>query len=297
MPVFLSLMLGLVSISARADEIPEYENPRETWKTFFRNYYSKPDFVKNRVYLDLSTGLALPDAKITNISKKFAKTYPIEFRYGFIRQNYETGVPGMFRHERDYFLLGNISSTFKSFTPDYSFLNTHIWRFGPGIENGFGYYKADGRPGLLLKHNSSLIWTHIDFDGTGNLGDEKYIKYFDEKIKFGSIWSGGIDYTINDYVAVSVDFEQAMIIPDFRFGVWTASFILDNAIQKWPDFFEPDLMPLMGKKWGFVKFLYKNFASFVLYSVRAEDVWAPFPAEGPEPIMIRSYKVGVSISI
>jgi hypothetical protein len=280
-----------------AEETERYENPWEPWRIFFENYYSKPDYVENHVYLDLSAGFASFRPKKNLIHDNFAATYSTQFAYGFIRYDYETGIPGMFKHERDYFSVGVTSSNFKTFDSDYSLLNTHSWIFGPAIENGFGYEVFDGRGEILLKHSAGLNWFHIDFDGLGSGNNESYMRRYDEKYKFGTTWSGGIEYRFNDYFAVACDYEKSLVLSDFKFLPWTGIFLIDNAAQKWIDFFEPEMIERMGKNWGVVKFLYKNFVSFLLYSVRTENQYFPFPTETDAPIVIDTYRISISFSL
>lgn len=293
-----SVLLMLLLNCAASAQGQEYENPWLPWKVFFKNFYTKPYDVENKSYLEFYGGYSDITTPKVNIKEDFVPTYLIELRYGFIRYDENIQITGMFSHARDYIFISNISSTFKTFDVDQNTdIITDTWRWGLGLENGFGYYDNAGKPLLLLKHNAAFVWTHIDFDGYGSEASREYINIYDENFKFGTLWSAGIDYQATDYLCLSLDYETSIIFPDYKFLNWSGMYLFDNAIQRWPDFFEPTLAPMLGKNWALAKFLYKNFASFITYRMRSNNSFWPIPTDGEIPMTFYSYKIGVSLAL
>jgi opacity protein-like surface antigen len=274
----------------------EEQGPWAPLHLFIKNYYSKPDFVNNNTYLEFSGGLSTINANKVDIGDNFQATYLAEFRYGFIRYNEELPARGIFSHAKDYAFISTISSTFKVLDIQPSGLVTDTWRFGLGIENGYGYYGPFGNPFILFKHNGSITWTHIDFYDLGSAGNnQNYMRRFDDKFRFGATWSGGVDVHITKNILLSADYETNVIYPYFKPLQWTGMFIFDNATQRWIDYFEPQALRMFGKTWPVVKFAYKNFISYVVYNMRKNECYWPF--ESDRPISFLIYRAGITLSL
>lgn len=289
------ILLYWLSPSTQAQE-PEVQGPWAPMHLFIKNYYSKPDFVNNNTYLEFSGGVSTINANKVDIYDDFQSTFLAEFRYGFIRYNEELPVRGIFSHAKDYAFISTISSTFKIMNIKPTGLVTDSWRFGFGIENGYGYYGPFGNPFILLKHNASIAWTHIDFYDLGSVQNNKdYIRRYDDMFRFGGIWSGGVDVHITKNILLSADYETSVIYPYFKPLQWTGMFIFDNATQRWIDYFEPQAIRMFGKSWPVVKFAYKNFISYVVYNMRKDECYWPF--ESDRPISFVIYRTGLTLSL
>jgi hypothetical protein len=292
---FIIILVYCFAYAIQAQE-PEEKGPWAPLHLFIKNFYSKPDFVNNNTYLQFAGGISTINANKVDISDNFHSTYMAELRYGFIRYNEELPVSGIFSHAKDYAFISTISSTFKVLNINPTGLVTDTWRFGFGIENGYGYYSPFGKPFILLKHNGSIAWTHIDFYGLGSDGNNKnYMQRYDDMFRFGGIWSGGVDVHITENILLSADYETSVIYPDFKPLQWTGMFIFDNATQRWIDYFEPQALQMFGKSWPFVKFAYKNFVSYVVYNMRRNASYWPF--ESDRPISFVIYRAGLSLSL
>jgi len=289
-------VLIILSTSWIFSQDTDEQGPWAPLHLFVKNYYSKPDFVKNNTYLEFAGGINTINANKVMIGDNFPSTYLAELRYGFIRYNEELPVRGIFSHARDYAYLSTISSTFKILDIKPSGLITDTWRFGFGIENGFGYYGLTGKPMILLKHNSSINWTHIDFYDMGSSRNNKdYMLRYDDKFRFGGTWSGGADVHITKNILLSGNYEISIIYPYFKPLQWTGMFIFDNATQRWIDYFEPQAVKIFGKSWPIVKFAYKNFISYVVYNMRQNECYWPFESERPISFVI--YRAGLTLSL
>lgn len=272
------------------------DDPLRNWKIFVENFYSKPDFIENKTYLKFDMGLSNFSQLPIIDNSSLSNTYLFEFKYGFIRYNDQIGIDGMFKHARDYCFIGNISSTYDVLSIKGNELNTNTWRWGLGMDNGFGITDNTGKTLILLRHNSAFAWTNIDFDLYQYINNKNiYLERFDEKFKFGGLWSAGLDYHITERIVFSMGYEQSIIYPEFDFLKWGGVFIIDNVLQRTPDFFEPKILAGLGKKWMLTKFLYKNFISYMLYNYRKNHCYAPFVSD--KPIMLYSYKIGVTLAL
>jgi len=260
---------------------------------FINNFYSKPEHVINQVLLVGEYGISQAESYGLSSTSKLSKTYNLEFYYGFIRIDTETGNSNLFKHQSEYAFLGNISTNFKTFEQNYENLPTDSWRFGFGLSDGFGFL-SNNNPTIFLNHSTAMSFIRIDFDGKpDNLKDTEFIKQFDSKFKFGQIYSGGIKYNISNSINLNFQYEMSQYYPNFEFGKWFGMWITDNILQRWIDYFETDLLNIFEKNYPWVKFVYKNFTSFILYQARKHQMYFPFKSS--PPLYFDAYKFGITL--
>lgn len=266
----------------------EYE-PETRAERFINNFYSKPDFVENRPLLKFDLGFSGISFPLNVLDENFAGVYGVELHYGFQRYNRRLLLENVFEHKADYAFLGNHSVDFKTFDVNPDGIITDTWRFGFGIADGFGYVTGEDSE-LLLIHKGAIIFNHSDVDAF--LGDEemKLINGIDEKIRFGMAWTGEIRYKIAGSFHLDVGYRHTLIYPDYEFFPWFGMWLTDNVLQRWPDYFEQELFAIFIEDWPWIKFLYKNLVSYVLYDIRREQSYFPF--DSGHSASFDSFKIG-----
>ncbi|MBX3044158.1 MAG: hypothetical protein KIT33_04215 [Candidatus Kapabacteria bacterium] len=269
------------------------DEPR--WKRFVNNFYSKPDYVENQVYLAGEYGISNLNSYNLTSAVKFAPTQNIEVHYGFIRIDTETGDPGLFKHQSEYAFLGNISTDFKTFDLSGTGFGTDAWRFGFGLNDGFGFI-MNNEPQLFLNHATAISFLRTDFyDLPKGEEDLKFVNQFNREFRFGMVYSGGLRYKIHSVIHLNAEYEISQYYGDFKFFPWFGMWMLDNALQRWIDYFERDLINVLKHNYPWVKFVYKNFISFLSYQLRKHEMFYPFKSEAP--LFYDAYKIGITLII
>lgn len=264
-------------------------------KRFINNFYSKPEHVENQVYLVGEFGRSQMRSYNFTSRVDIEPTNNIEFYYGFIRIDTSTGNPGLFKHQSEFVFLGNISTDFKTFPVDYSKVGTDAWRFGFGLNDGFGFL-INGKPTLFLCHSTSMSFLRTDFYSMPTGADDRqYVDKFNREFRFGQIYSGGVRYKLLSFVHLNAEYEVSQYYADFQFLPWFGMWLIDNFVQRWIDYFEPDLIKVLDNNYPWVKFVYKNFMSLLTYQLRKHEMYYPFKSEAP--LYYDAFKIGITLII
>ncbi len=288
--VNIRAILLLFSFFTAYKLFPQIEDETRLEK-FVRNFYSKPDYVENQNFISAEYGLSFISIPISLFDKRFMNTFQLNFKYGYYREDLRTRIPFMFRHQGEFAFLSNISTNFKTFKIKPSGVITDTWRWGFGLNDGYGYFTGKNSK-LLLNHSVAFVWSHIDFDISNyNLKEQKLVNLVDENFKFGEIYSGGIDFTLFENISMNFNYENTIVYPDLDYLKFTGMWLFDNLVQRTPDIFEDDFIELFGANWGWIKFLYKNSVSLIFWNLRREQSY--FPIESNESINFDSYKIGL----
>jgi len=255
--------------------------------TFFENYYSKPDNIENQNFLNFNYGLSFFDSyKEAN----FSNHYSLEANYGFFRIDDNTKMQNISRFAQDYAFLGNISTNFKTFDNISSGIDTDIWRFGFGISDGFVYNFGENS-NFYLTHSSDWIWSRIDFIQDESILNKSLIE-FNEKFKFGNRFHGGIRMQLYKGFNADIEYEHTLVYPAHVVPQWLGMWLFDNFAQRWFDYFEPEFVSIFGRQYPWVRFIYKNGLSYLLYEARTEKMFFPF--ESASPLSLKAYKIGIT---
>jgi len=263
---------------------------------FINNFYSKPGHVNNQVLVVGEFGLSQINSYNLSARTKIEPTKNLEFYYGFIRIDKETGNPYIFKHQSEYLFLGNISADFKTLDINSDGLLTDSWRFGFGLNDGFGFLDSEDEPELYLNHATAFSFLRTDFDGTSDIDeDAAFIEKFDTQFKFGQVYSGGIRYKILPIIHLNAQYEMSQYYTDYQFFPWFGMWLTDNILQRWIDYFEKDLISVTGDNYPWIKFVYKNFISLISYQIRKHEMYFPFSSGAP--LYFDSYKIGLTLII
>ena len=278
--IYIFMLFPIISYSQLYDDEPRII-------TFLKNYYSKPDKVENQYFIDFNYGLSFYD---DIEDQRFRNHYTFEGSYGFFRSFGDEKFASILRFASEYAFLGNISSDFKTFENNSLGIETDSWRFGFGYSDGFAYDFGKNSKFYLI-HSSDWVWTRMDIIGNRESFPHDLAK-FDEKFKFGNKFRGGMKMQL--YKGINLDFvyENTLIYPAHTVPKWLGMWVFDNLAQRWFDYFEPEWVDTFGNYYPWVRFIYKNLVSYILYEVRKDEMYWPFNSE--KPVAFDSYKVGIS---
>lgn len=248
--------------------------------------------MENKSIFAVKSGYMQPSFPPGEFSDPLARSIPAEIEYGFLRINDKLDIEDIFSFSSEFISLTNLSSHLKPRSIANHGITTDNWRFSAGMDNGFGYRIGDSR--LFLYHTGALSLNRIDFEiDASNEHDREIIKKMDVKYKFGTFFSGGLRYSLTPSVLAEVGYEHMLVFPDYNFWSWFGGWMIDNLAQRTIDFFEDDLMKYHGRDYPWVKFIYRNAVSLILYEFRRSQSFWPFESEAP--LSYDGVKIGFTI--
>lgn len=277
--IFILLLITLPAFSEFEDE------PRII--TFFKNYYSKPEHVENQNFINLNYGLSFYD-DVSN--SKFSNHYQIEGYYGFYRLDDRTKMTNVSRFASDYTFLGNISTDFKSFDTPASGIESDNWRFGFGISDGF-VYNLGKNSNFYLIHSSDWVWSRIDVIQKEIIIPER-LNIYDETFRFGNKFSGSMRLQLYEGINLDLEYEHTLVYPAHVVPQWLGMWLFDNITQRWFDYFEPEWVNIFGRQYPWIRFIYKNALSYIIYEFRQDDMYYPF--QSANPLSMKTYRIGIT---
>lgn len=289
--IIIFIILILSFFTTYSDELViESEN---RWELFLKNFYSKPDYVKNQTLLSAFYGRSFTDINQNNITN-FSDIHNLDFYYGFIRVNEKIKYKDNFQHQGEYVFLSNTSTNFKTFQFDVKGIVTDSWRFGFGLNDGYGVYFLGNK--LFLNHSTAFTWIRIDVDYfSGDSLDINFIKRFDERFKFGSLYSAGITYQLYDFINFDINYEHSYYFPNYDFLPWFGSWIFDNVLQRGPELFQREIEAELEDFYPYFKIIYKNLISIITTELRRHNGYFPFSSEST--LSYDTFKIGIVLII
>ncbi|MBM2815832.1 MAG: hypothetical protein HW421_2594 [Ignavibacteria bacterium] len=259
-----------------------------------KSIFPKPDKTLNQPTLEFNYGFAKPSMKDFSNEEKLSPAYIGDIRYGFTRIYKELDLvdENLIYLASEFAFLNNYSSHLKPASIPNIGITQDNWRFGFGMNNGFGYKLKNSN--FILYHSGAFVWSHIDFEGNAKLaGNQALLKMFDEKFRFGSIWEGGVKYQLTGPFYLKIGYEHSIVFPQFYWWKWFGSWTLENLSQRWLDFFETGFINHNPTTYPIYRFLIKNSLSLLLYELRREQMNWPFESEAP--LNYDCFKMGITI--
>jgi len=286
--LFVLMFLLTYTASAQIDEEPRLVR-------FFKQFYSKPGHIQNQTYLSSHYGLTFPSFGFDQFDTDLANAFNLEFSYGFIRLIEDETFEDLFKHQSEYLFIGNISTNFKTFNIQSDGVVSDTWRFGFGLNDGYGY-NFGKNSNFYLMHNSAITWTRTDFvDRLSLTFDDSLINSFDENFKFGGMWSAGVRMQIYKSINVDLIYEHSLYYKNFLPAEWVGMWFFDNVTQRFIEIWEPELFEQFGRNYPWMKFTYKNLLSLVMYELRRKQAFYPFNGEGT--FNFDSFKIAISLKL
>ncbi|MEJ5244240.1 MAG: hypothetical protein WHV28_00860 [Bacteroidota bacterium] len=240
-------------------------------------YINSNDTVKSLNYLSVSYGIS--NLLFGNRFKDdFSNNYVSKIEYGFYRDRFFDEF-NILSFSSGFVYLENISSHFKPQKiekVEKGELTVDGWNFGFGLNNGYGYNISNSY-NLLLEHISAINWNRIDFEVLSRDTNLLYLqKKYDEKYKFGYLYSAGISFQANNKIIIGTKYSQNIIFNDVNTKDFLKMLLFDNLFQFWIELFDPVLRDKFKEYYPLLKFLYKNSISITFSNLRKTKESFPF---------------------
>ncbi len=292
MYIYASLIfLFVINVNSAFGQLVESES---RWERFLENFYSKPDDVKNQTLVSAFYGRSFAGIERNSLRTTFSDIHNLDFYYGFIRIDERNDFDNVFTHQGEFAFLSNISTNFKTFKYQINGVVTDSWRFGFGLQDGFGFKM--NKNNLYLNHASAFTWIRNDFDYfPKDSMDSDYINRFDEHFKFGMFYQMGVKYQLISIFNIELNYEHSFYYPQYEFFPWLASWLTDNILQRGPELFERELIYSLEGNYPFLKIVYKSLISLLLGELRRSNGF--FPISSEKTLNYDTFKIGIVIII
>jgi hypothetical protein len=219
----------------------------------------------------------------------FAPLFNIGIEYGFKRYDNNKKLLPYYLHSGERVFLENISSHFKPKAWEFDGQTIDAWKFGFATDNGIGIpiLKTSF---LELHHQTSFVWNRFDFEKFDKVNIiDAGIQKFDEKYKFGIEYSASINVPFSSLMSLEFQYQRNLVYPDFQFGKWFGSFLIENASQRWIDFYDKKFMERIGPEYYIYKFAYNTLISFLFSELKRGQSFAPFSSD--PSLTVQSFKL------
>lgn len=264
---FITAIFFVLSINLNA------EDDKKDFEYFFKKLYqNKLEEINHPI---LSLKLSKNDIFLnTGNDNYFPETYSYEFYYGFFRKQEEYYYDDYIYHSSEYAFGGNTTS---KLDPNVNLGKIFdSWRFGFGWQDGYGY-KVNNLE-IFLIHKGSFNWTNISLNYDPNLPN---MNKFTDGLSFGTNFGSGVMVKLLGPFHLEILYEKSHIHPRYVFGEQVSSWMLENILQRWLDFFEYELAYKFGNKYPVYYFLYKTAVSATIYKFREDNMNFPFKSSTP----------------
>jgi hypothetical protein len=277
--IFLVLVIFFYSFHLFSEEIPD-SSDESSFDKFLKRLTDGRKLTKNQPTLEFTYGFSNLSFAGDLLKNKFANAYTSEILYGFSRRNDRLNIKDIFYISQEFGFLRNTSSHFIFKTVKNPGITTDAWIFGFGINSGYGYKM--GKSALTLCHGGAFVWSRVDVEFyTNEKSDNERLALYDEEFRFGTLWNGSIKFQIVEPVSLSLGYEHQLVFPRHLFGQWLVSWLIENASQRWLDFFEDDFLLEYKQNWPWMNFLIKNAISLGLYELRRKNMNWPYNTASP----------------
>jgi hypothetical protein len=240
----------------------------DDWNFDFGWTYKRP-------YISLSYGRA--ENTYFGLPGSIAKNGSIEAKIGYISSTPKSkGVPyerqtGLFFGKHAYNIGGSA---------DGNTIQTTSWQFGLDGSSGIAY--SSGGLKTILYNTRGIQWAYISTDTSNIFGkDRETMDLFNEAIRFGNRFEGGIKFRLNEDVEIGAGWQRSLVYPRTMFWYWAGSSIIEEIGHGLIDEFVGEIYKSSPGAAPIVYFLLKNALSYGAYEIRKEKMNWPFDTAAP----------------
>lgn len=204
------------------------------------------------------------------------------------------------KYKNRFFFVSNNSTDLVSEKNTPFNINSNLWRFGFGTQEGYGY--KIGSSAVVPYTSNSFVWSRVEWNiptYAGNLPelpaeDQNRLDLFNNAFRFGTMAEGGIKLQIVPLFTLNAGYEKSVIFP--RYLVWKqlGSFIIEEIAQGAVGMFAREVMDSSPAAGPVVNFLLKNGVSYAIYQLRREKMNWPF--NSAEPLTYDTWKIGMTFT-
>ncbi len=288
--LFVLLFVGNIAAQPDDDEAAFSDAP--TLTDLLYKLYKYPKEVKNRNFIEADWGNGIPYIQPETCDEHFAPVYPLQFKYGFSRINPYMPVEDRFYNAGEYIAIENITSHFhpKDWKQDGNTVD--IWRFVAGYTNGWGYIFK--RRHFAFNHTSFLGWARSDIELPSlNSNNQKVLNIYDEEYKFVNGFVASVNIETFTDLYLNVEYSKSITMPSFNFFKWFPGIFAELLMQRTLDAFGEHLLKAEPVLFPIANFVLKNSISFLLYELRRNNMFVPFPSNAP--LNVYSFSIGLKL--
>lgn len=231
-------------------------------------------------------------------NRGFANAGSAELRLSYSSLNdYEDYIV---KYKNRFFFVSNNSTDLVSKKNTPFNINSNLWRFGFGTQEGYGY--KIGSSAIVPYNSNSFVWSRVEWNMptyAGNLPeltaeDQNRLDLFNNAFRFGTMAEGGVKVQLVPLFTLNAGYEKAVIFP--RYLVWKqlGSMIVEAAAQGAVGMFSSEVLDSSPAAGPIVNFLLKSGVSYAIYQLRREKMNWPF--NSAEPLTYDTWKVGMTFT-
>ncbi|MCX6148489.1 MAG: hypothetical protein NTW25_14745 [Candidatus Kapabacteria bacterium] len=163
--------------------------------------------------------------------------------------------------------------------------------FGWNKSEGYGY-KIGGNGFISLYHGDGHYWSYLDIKNANS--NNKLDDFGKNELRYGKQFQSGIMISPLSNLNISLEYQRSMVYPRHLFwyelGSGAVEVIAEGALSIFTNKIKkssPELYPI-------VKLIFDTSLSYGFYELRKKDM--NWPINTASPLLIDSYKVGISYS-
>ena len=241
----------------------------------------------------VSLAYGFSSMNIHNFSASFAKPNIPEIKLGYTSEKPVWNEEGILHLKYNYLFLSNITTDISG-TPAANEIQSNLWRFGLGWDDGYGYKL--GSSSAIIPYNSfSFGWSRLDVKNfPSNPDDANKLSLFNDAFRFGTGSEAGLKIKVIPLVNVEVGYERSVIFERHLFWKWAGSALIEVGGNWALDAFVDKIMDSSPYAAPIVGFVLKGALSYGIYELRQEKMNWPF--ESAAPLAYDQFKFGLTFN-
>ena len=243
--------------------------------------------------IDVNYSLCNPAINSDYFSKKFAQTSSLEVTAGYTK-NKLSKDGDLIKSTYNYLRFGFYSQNLGKKDDDKSKLQFDGWKFTWGDNTGYGWVISESAD-LTLFHGDNFNWTRLNMDSMPMPAkDLGRLDRFNNQIKFGRSFEGGVNLRLWNKLGISASYEQEQLFARHLFWYWTGSELIEAAVSGLTSEFIHDVTKRSKIGGPIINFIIKNGIAYGIYELRKKDMNWPFNTEAP--MVIDKFKLGINFT-
>lgn len=240
-----------------------------------------------------SLAVGFPRISLRGFEGPFAPVNLLEARFGSQRAATIAKEDGVLRYTDKALTIGGVSTRLAE-AGDAGETETSLWRFLAGSREGYGYRTGDVAF-VAPFHGTSVFFSDLDaYDGPFSPADEVLLDRFQDSIRVGSAFEGGIAFRISRSITLDAGYEQAAVYPHWIFWEAAGSGLVHGIALGIADGVSRQVAKRAPRAAPVVSFLLRNGISYAIHHQRRYEVNWPF---GGDPgLVYDGYKLSLTFT-
>ena len=293
LPVLVSFLLAAEQVTAQTEASTAV--PPDS----LRSAESPPEATPK---LDYRAGIALTygtgSLNRVGLAADLASVGALDFRLGFVGEGDFAGRSDLVAYGAININVAYFGSSLSIESPSNDQIETSLWRFGLGTEDGYGYRFGTSGRRVVLSNVGAIVGGAYFFDWDDPTGvdlsaaDSLVLDGFGRTARFGDMWEASAQVWFDEAMGARIGYERAVMYPCFKTWKWMGASLLYSItgliLEKFSEAAgkdAPGSVPI-------VDFLLEGALGYVYYELREESTNWPFDTE--EPLSYDTFRLGVT---